>query len=51
MSEYQAPRERKVVECDDECGAFEEPESLEEYKDTLEHYKHCHFLSGCSHGY
>ena len=39
-----------LVECDSFCGAKEEPETLEEHKATLEHYKHHSYLSGCSHG-
>jgi hypothetical protein len=43
-------RENGLVECDSFCKAKEEPETLEEYKATLEHYKNHSLLSGCSHG-
>lgn len=50
-SERSMPKEsRTVVECDENCGAFEEPETLEEFRDTLDHYKHHKFLDGCAHG-
>lgn len=49
MSE-DAKTEREIVGCDERCGAYEEPETLDEYKLTLEHYKHHTYLSGCSHG-
>jgi hypothetical protein len=39
-----------LVSCDDFCGAKKEPETLEEYKATLEHYRDHGFLGGCSHG-
>jgi len=42
--------ENGFVECDESCKAKENPETLEEYKATLEHYKHHSLLSGCSHG-
>lgn len=42
--------ERGFVDCDDFCQAKEKPDSLEEYKATLEHYKNHSLLSGCSHG-
>ena len=41
---------REIVECDEDCGAFEEPETFEEYKATLEHYQYHHCMAGCSHG-
>lgn len=43
-------RANGLVECDGSCKAKENPETLEEYKATLEHYKHHSLLSGCSHG-
>lgn len=42
---------RQVVNCDDKCGAFEFPETIDEYRWTLEHYKHHKFLDGCAHGH
>ena len=41
---------RERVDCDDDCGAYEEPQTLEEYAATLEHYKTHPYLYGCSHG-
>lgn len=43
-------RENELVECDGSCKAKENPETLEEYKATLDHYKNHGWLSGCSHG-
>lgn len=43
-------RHRKVVACDDNCGAFEKPKTLKEYQDTLKHYKYHKLDCGCSHG-
>ena len=40
---------RERVSCDDRCGAFEEPETLDEYKVTLEHWQSHGLLSGCAH--
>lgn len=51
-SKYQLQEEDRLaglVECDSFCKAKEEPETLEEYKATLEHYKNHSLLSGCSH--
>lgn len=39
----------QLVGCDENCGAKEDPETLEEYEETLEHYKNHSFLGGCSH--
>lgn len=39
-----------LVECDISCKAKEQPETIEEYKSTLDHYKNHSLLSGCSHG-
>ena len=43
-------RENGMVKCDEFCQAKENPETLEECKETLEHYKQHSLLSGCSHG-
>lgn len=43
-------RSRAVVDCDEGCGAFQEPETLDEYKAALEHWMSHHYLHGCSHG-
>lgn len=53
MGKYEKQRfdmENGRVKCDDFCQAKEEPETLEEYEETLEHYKGHSYLSGCSHG-
>lgn len=41
---------RDIVPCDDSCGAFEDPETLEEYKATLEHYRDHGLMGGNAHG-
>lgn len=41
---------RKLVECDENCGAFLEPVTIEEYRQALEHWMVHHFHYGCSHG-
>lgn len=41
---------RRYVSCDEECGALEHPQTLDEHKITLEHYKNHSLDSGCSHG-
>lgn len=41
--------EREIIRCDDNCGAYVEPQTLEDYKKTLEHYKYHSVDSGCSH--
>ena len=38
------------VLCDDNCGALQKPETLEEVKAALEHWRDHSFLGGCSHG-
>jgi hypothetical protein len=42
---------RETVECDEDCGAFEEPDpnSLEELRAALEHWREHGYLHGCSH--
>lgn len=42
---------RGTVQCDSDCGAFAYPETLEEYKNTLEHWENHGVRSGCAHGY
>ena len=42
--------ERETVDCDDNCGALYNPETLEEYKKALEHWANHSFSAGCSHG-
>lgn len=41
---------RVLVQCDDNCGAFEYPKTEEELRQTLDHYKNHHWMGGCSHG-
>lgn len=43
-------RPRTTVDCDDDCGAFEEPVTLEEYENTFQHYRMHGWLNGCAHG-
>lgn len=42
--------ERATVGCDMDCGALQEPQSLEEYKAALEHWRSHGYMYGCSHG-
>jgi hypothetical protein len=42
--------ERPTVGCEANCGAFTEPETLEEYKAALDHWENHRYLGGCSHG-
>lgn len=39
-----------LVRCDDNCGAKQEPETLEEALTAAEHWKSHGHLHGCSHG-
>ena len=43
--------ENGFVKCDKSCKAKENPQTLQEYKATLEHYKKHRLYSGCSHGH
>jgi hypothetical protein len=47
LSKTEVPR--PTVSCDDNCGAFAEPVTLEEYKAALEHWREHGDLYGCSH--
>ena len=49
-SEEVAADSRLKVDCDEDCGALDEPETLEEHLASLAHWKNHGFLSGCSHG-
>lgn len=40
---------RKRVECDEQCRAFDEPETLDEFVDAYEHWRNHDVLAGCSH--
>lgn len=39
------------VECDERCGALEDPQTLDEYKVALDHWRYHEVLGGCSHGH
>jgi hypothetical protein len=39
------------VHCDDFCKALADPQTLDEFKATLEHWEDHGLDSGCSHGY
>lgn len=41
--------DRERVNCDDGCGAFLEPETPEEMKDAMIHWREHAYLWGCSH--
>ena len=38
------------VQCDEQCGALEDPQSLEELQRAHDHWKNHSYLHGCSHG-
>lgn len=39
------------VNCDSsDCVALKNPQTLEEYKEALDHWMNHNYLSGCSHG-
>ena len=40
---------REVVDCDDDCGAFQDPATCDEYKAAWEHWQSHYCLAGCSH--
>ena len=40
----------RMVACDEDCGAFDLPATIEEYRATLTHWESHGILSGCSHG-
>jgi len=42
---------RELVGCDEEqCLAYKEPKTFEEYKAAYEHWRSHNYLCGCSHG-
>lgn len=43
------PDERRYVPCDESCKALNHPQTLEEYKAALDHWKNHKYLAGCSH--
>jgi hypothetical protein len=46
------PDGRPVMACDDpECTAYAFPETLEEYKVTLEHWQSHWYNAGCAHAW
>ncbi len=48
MEQYE--KDHPLVECDLECGALNKPDTAEEIKAALEHWKSHSSLNGCSHG-
>lgn len=42
---------RQMVDCDEECPAFAEPNrsDVKELQDALDHWEYHSFLGGCSH--
>ena len=50
FAEYRKVDGREIVDCDENCGAFVEPETLEEYKAALKHWMSHGNLAGCAHG-
>jgi len=46
-----AAEARPLVSCNEGCGAFEQPRTLDEYRLALDHWKdHESSWGGCSHG-
>ena len=41
---------RWLVGCDDLCGAFDDPQTPDEYKAAYIHWREHDFRNGCSHG-
>jgi hypothetical protein len=48
--EHEARKAAGIVKCDDGCPAKLDPTTLEEYRAAVEHWRHHHLYSGCSHG-
>lgn len=48
---FNGPECRVHVACDERCGALNEPQTLDEYKAALEHWRSHSHLHGCSHGW
>ena len=44
-----AAPERETVGCDEDCGAYVQPETLDEYKAALEHWMGHDYNGGCAH--
>ena len=42
--------ETTTVDCDENCGAVEEPTSVEEFRAAYEHWRSHSWLFGCAHG-
>lgn len=38
-------------ECDQWCGALKDPETLDEYRVALDHWRSHELLGGCAHGH
>lgn len=41
---------RELVDCEDKCGALEDPVTLDQFRATLTHYKLHGCQGGCAHG-
>ena len=37
------------VDCDQNCRALEDPQTVDQVKAALDHWKNHHWLGGCSH--
>lgn len=48
--QYELNERRGLVQCDQRCGAKQEPETFEEAVATAEHYRSHSLIGGCSHG-
>jgi hypothetical protein len=40
----------ETVNCDEDCGAYDDPHTYEEYVQAYRHWRNHHYLNGCSHG-
>lgn len=50
MNEEPENEKREIVGCDERCGAYVNPRTLEEYEAALEHWMFHDYLAGCAHG-
>jgi hypothetical protein len=39
------------VQCDENCGAYKQPETVDELQKAYEHWRNHDYRGGCSHGY
>lgn len=49
-SKWDREEAAQIVHCDDDCGAKQNPTTIEEYAVTLRHYRSHGYMCGCSHG-